>query len=204
MRLPIFFLLLVLALFTAPRACPALEDPALEALETLRRGFAGNDNFMADIRQEKKLSLMKQVLVSRGKVRFKKPDLFYMELYPPHASKLLLKGDLMTLRLVEQRTTERISLPPEQSLRKWFDYLAKPVQRLPEGVKVKAERAGKLWNLQIYPQSPGAVQQISLRFDQQGRITSIVIQERNRDRTTLSFSNFRRNVGLQDKDFQLE
>ena len=36
---------------------------------------------------------MKQKMTSKGVVRFKKPDIFYMEFYPPHASRLLLKDN---------------------------------------------------------------------------------------------------------------
>jgi outer membrane lipoprotein carrier protein len=195
---------IVLLLILLPLTGSASDDLALEAMEVLRRGFSVSSDFTAQIRQEKKLALMQRTLVSRGFVRFKKPDLFFMEMYPPHASKLLLKDNLMTMRLVEQGITNHVALPPEQSLKKWFDYLARPVQAIPEGMEVKAQRRGKLWTLQISPRSPGAVQQLTLNFDQEGKLSRLGIEERNHDRTTLIFSNLRRNVGLQDKDFQLD
>jgi len=194
--------LLFLMLFAS--SAGAAGNPALEAMETLRRGFAGSTDFSAEITQEKQLALMKRKLVSKGAVRFKKPDTFFMELYPPHASRLLLKDNVMTMRLIEQGVTDRIVLPPEESLKKWFDYLAKPLKSLPEGMEVKAERRGKLWTMQIFPLSKGAVQQLTLNFDQDGKLSRIVIEERNRDRTTLTFKRMRRNVGLQEKDFKIE
>ena len=193
--------LLLMLLVSTARASGA---PELEAMETLRRGFASNGDFSADITQEKHLALMKRTLESRGLVRFKKPDLFYMELYPPHASRLLLQDNVMTLRLVEQGVTDRIVLPPDESLRKWLDYLAKPLHSLPEGMEVKAERRGKLWTLRILPHGKGAVAQLTLSFDQDGTVSRIDIEERNKDRTTLKFTKMRRNVGLQDKDFKVE
>jgi outer membrane lipoprotein carrier protein len=198
----LLLMLLLVTLFAL--SARAAEHPALEAMETLRRGFAGSSDFTAEITQEKQLALMKHKLVSKGIVRFRKPDLFFMELYPPHASRLLLKNNVMTMRLVEQGVTDRIVLPPEESLKKWFDYLAKPLTAVPEGMDVKAERRGKLWIMKISPQSKGAVQQLTLNFDQDGKISRIVIDERNRDRTTLTFSRMRRNVGLQEKDFKVE
>jgi outer membrane lipoprotein carrier protein len=195
---------MLLCLVVLAATSHAAGGPALEALETLRRGFAGSSDFTADITQEKRLAMMKKTLVSRGIVRFRKPDQFFMELYPPHASKLLLKDNVMTMRLLEQGVTDRVVLPPEESLKKWFDYLAAPLQSLPDGLDVKAERRGKLWNLQIFPKGKGAVQQLNLSFDQDGKLGRIVIEERNHDRTTLTFSNLRRNVGLQDKDFRAE
>lgn len=179
-------------------------SPELEALETLRHGFAASSDFTADITQEKRLSLMKHTLVSRGMVRFKKPDLFFMELYPPHASRLLLKDNVMTMRLSGQGTIDRFVLPPDQSLTKWFAYLGKPLSATPEGMDLKAEQRRKLWTLQISPRGTGSVQKLTLNFDQEGKVSRVVIEERNHDMTTLKFSRIRRNVGLKDDDFQVE
>lgn len=193
-------LLLLLAL-TMARSVHAAADPALEAMETLRRSFAGIVDFSAEITQEKQLALMKRKMVSRGVIRFKKPDVFFMELYPPHASRLLLKDNVMTVRLIEQGVTDRVVLPPEEGLNKWLAYLAKPVLTR---VDVRAERHGKLWAMQLSPRSKGSVQRLTLNFDREGNISRIVIEERNRDRTTLLFDKMRRNIGLQDKDLRIE
>src|SRR6266545_2226188 len=119
-------LVLILIIFSciAP-AAQAAPNHALEGLEALRRGFAGISDFTAEIIQEKQLSLMKQKLMSKGVVRFKKPGIFYMELFPPHASRLLLKDNVLTMRLPKEGVTDRMTLPPEEGLEKWFAYLAK-------------------------------------------------------------------------------
>ncbi|HJV65292.1 MAG TPA: outer membrane lipoprotein carrier protein LolA, partial [Geomonas sp.] len=63
-RLFIALLALLITAFSAHAA-----DPAVEALETLRRGFAGTSDFTAEITQEKHLALMKKKMVSKGTVR---------------------------------------------------------------------------------------------------------------------------------------
>lgn len=194
---------LLLALFVSSHAFAA-GDLAQQALETLRRGFAGTADFSAEITQEKQLALMKQKLVSKGVVRFKKPDTFYMELFPPHASRLLLKDNVMTMRLPGQGPADRVVLPPEEGLKKWFAYLERPSDTLPEGVEVKAERRAGGWVMQLFPKGKGGVRQLTLSFDSQGTIARIDIEERNRDRTVMLFHKVRRNLGLRDKDFQVE
>jgi outer membrane lipoprotein carrier protein len=201
MKLIMLPLLLLVTFFSSSHAAG---DPAVEALETLRKGFEGTTDFTADIMQEKQLALMKQKMVSKGLVRFKKPDTFYMELYSPHASKVLLKDNVMTMRVVEQGVTNKVVLPPEEGLKKWFALLGKPIQNLPQGVDVKAERQGKLWNMQVFPKGKGSVQKLALTFDSDGKISKLVVDEKNRDRTTLLFSKFRSNVGLKDSDFRVE
>ncbi|GFO53924.1 outer-membrane lipoprotein carrier protein [Geomonas sp. Red276] len=196
-------LLALLALVLMTSRALAAGSPAVEALETLRRSFRDTACFTADLVQEKRLSLMKKRLVSRGVVRLRKPDTFFMELYPPHASRLLLKDNLLLMHLPGQ-ATQRVVLPPGQGLGKWFAFLSRPVTAVPEGAEVTATRQGGLWLLQLAPKGEGSVRRITVGFDGEGRIGRVVIDERNGDRTGLSLRNFRRNVPLTDADFRVE
>ncbi len=180
------------------------QNQALEGLEILRRGFAGVGDFTAEIVQQKELSLMRQKLVSRGVVRFKKPGLFYMELYPPYASRLLLQDNLLSYALTDAGVREKVVLPPEESLGRWFAYLERPVTTLPVGVELTAERQGESWTLHIAPPGKGGVRAFHISFMADGRLQRLIIEERNGDRTTLKFSRLRKNVGLTAKDFTLE
>ena len=198
------FLIVPILLLLGASCVQAAQNPALEALETLRRGFADISDFTAEITQEKQLALMKQRMISRGLVRFKKPGIFYMELFPPHASRLRLKNNVLTVRYPKEGITDRITIPPEEGLEKWFTYLARPVTTLPEGVEVKAERQGDLWNLRILPGSKGGVKELRLVFDGDGRIKILTIAEQNSDRTVIKFHNLRRNAGLKEQDFQVD
>jgi outer membrane lipoprotein carrier protein len=197
-------LLSIIVLFSLTGAVHAAANPALEALETLRRGFAEVSDFTAEISQEKQLSLMKRKMISRGVVRFKKPGIFYMELYPPHASRLRLQDNVLTVRLPKEGVIDRIPLPPEEGLERWFAYLSRPVTTLPEGVEVRGERQGDFWTLSIVPGGKGGVRELRLVFDREGRIKRLAIEEKNNDRTVIRFHAMRRNVGLTERDFQVE
>ena len=74
----------------------------LEALELLRKGFGNTADFTAEITQEKQIALLKRTMTSRGEVRFRRPDMFFMEVYSPYASRLLLKDNVMTMLLPEE------------------------------------------------------------------------------------------------------
>lgn len=198
-------LILFLMLFNVASA-PAQAVPdrkALEGLEVLRRGFAELTDFTAEITQEKQLALMKQKMVSRGVIRFRKPGTFYMELYPPNGSLLLMRDNVLTIRLPEQGMTDRMVLPPEQSLEKWMAFLSRPITTLPEGMEVKGVRQGDSWTVHILPAGTGGVKELQITFDLEGRIRRLAIEERNRDRTVIRFTSMRRNVGLKEKDFRL-
>lgn len=195
----LFFLCVSLFLLAPAQAA---QNNALEALETLRRGFSGVNDFTADVVQEKHLALMKKKLVSKGQVRFKKPDLFFMEFSVPHASRVILRGNVMILWLPEQSENQKVVLPPEQGLDKWLSYLSKPVSEAPEGVDLKAEQKGKTWTLHVTPRKKAGMKELQLSYNLDGQINRIVIAENNGDRTDIKFSNMRRNVGLKDQDFK--
>jgi outer membrane lipoprotein carrier protein len=197
-------LLALSIIFTTVPVVSARQISPLQGMEVLRRSFSGMTDFTAEITQEKQIALMKKKIVVNGIVRFKKPDAFYMELYPPYASRLLLRDTSLAMFLPAENVRNNIVLPPEQSLRRWFAYLGRPATFLPEGVDVRAETRDKLTILQITPRHKGAVKELRLTFLENGNLSRLVIEERNRDRTVLNFRSMRKNVGLTEKDFRLE
>ena len=198
-------MLMALSIFfsTVPAASARQISP-LQGMEVLRRSFSGITDFTAEITQEKQIALLKKKIVVNGIIRFKKPDAFYMELYPPYASRLLLRDTSLAMFLPSENVRNNIVLPPEQSLRRWFAYLGRPVTSLPDGVEVHAETRDKLTTLQITPRQKGAVKELRLTFLENGNLSRLVIEEQNRDRTVLNFRSMRKNVGLTEKDFRLE
>jgi outer membrane lipoprotein carrier protein len=176
----------------------------LEALELLRKGFGNTADFSAEITQEKQIALLKRRMTSRGVVRFRRPDTFYMEVYSPYASRLLLQDNVMTMVLPEEGIRQKSTLPPGEGLLHWFALLDRPITRLPEGVEVRADRRGDTVTLRILPGNNRGVKELKLTMSADGRIKGLAIEEQNRDRTLLTFHRMRRNVGLTEKDFRLE
>ena len=150
MKLLLSFLFALLMLTGALKA-EARNLTPVEGLEALRRSFGTMQDFTADLTQEKQLSIMKKKLVMQGQIRFKKPDRFYMELVPPYSSKVLLKDTVLLQRLGNQGELQRIVLPPEQGLSRWFATLAKPITAVPEGMEVRAEQTGSQTSVTMIP-----------------------------------------------------
>jgi outer membrane lipoprotein carrier protein len=196
--------LLALCLLLVPVAGQARPIAPLEGLEALRKGFAGISDFAAEITQEKRLSIMKRTLVTHGTVRFRKPDLFMLEVKPPYESRLLLRDNVIEQAAGKGGERSRIILPPEQSLKQWFSKLAGPLSSLPEGVSVRCDLNGSLYTLSISPNSQGQVKALTISFLENGTIQRLVIDEKNGDRATMTFKKMRRNIGLTEKDFRLE
>jgi outer membrane lipoprotein carrier protein len=196
--LQVTFLFLVAGVATAEPLSP------LEGLEILRRGFSGVTDFTAEISQEKQLSLMKKKLTSTGRVRFRRPGSFFMEIFSPYPSRLLLENSELTIFYPAEKNLQKIPLPAEEGLGRWFAYLDRPITTLPEGVQVQAERNGDNCTLRIAPQGKKGVREMTLVFMDDGRIRRLVIEEQNGDRNTIIFRTMKKNVGLTEKDFRLE
>jgi len=202
--LMVYLLALLLGMaFSSPPARAAGITP-LEALELLRKGFGNTADFTAEITQEKQIALLKRTMTSRGEVRFRRPDSFYMEVYSPYASRLLLKDNVMTMVLPEEGIRQKSTLPPEEGLLHWFALLDRPITRLPQGVDVRADRRGDTVTLRIIPGNSKGVKELKLTLTADGSLKGLVIEEQNRDRTLLTFQRMRRNVGLTEKDFRME
>ncbi len=194
----------ILLLLVAPLPLRAAPIPPLEGLEAMRRSFAGLSDFSAEITQEKQLSLLRKKLVMHGRVRFRKPDLFLMELDPPYASRLLMRDSVVEQAAERAARPNRIPLPPEQGLKRWFDNLSRPVTAIPDGMKVRAELNGGVYTLAITPPGGGQVRELVLAFLGDGTLRRLVIEERSGDRSTITFKRLKRNQGLTDRDFRLE
>lgn len=197
---------LVATLLVAGYAGTASARPisAVEGLEALRRGFAGITDFSAEITQEKRLKLMKRSLTMTGTVRFRKPDLFYMELNPPYASRMVLRDAVIEQVGTRDGERTRIPLPPEQGLRQWFNRLAAPVTKQPEGVDIQADLTGGVYTLGIIPRGKSQLKELSIVFLEDGTIRRLVIVEQNGDRAIMTFRKVHRNGGLVEKDFRLD
>lgn len=193
-----------LMIFGAASSAHARSIPPLEGLEALRKGFAGISDFTAEISQEKRLSVMKRSMVMSGTVRFRKPDQFFMSINPPYASRTVLKDSVIEQAGGPGSPRNRIILPPEQGLKRWFSKLAAPVTTLPEGVTIQADLSNSLYTLVIIPQGKGQVKEVTIVFLSDGTIRRLSILEQNGDKATMTFKNMRSNAGLSDRDFQLE
>ncbi len=195
----LFKFLFIITLFHESTSHARSIDP-LQGLEALRKGFADTTDFSAEITQEKQLSIMKRTMTTTGAVRFKKPDIFFMEIKPPYSSRLLLRDNIIEQSNGKDNNKNRIVLPPEQSLKQWFSKLTTPFTKIPDGVDLRADLTASNYTLYILPLKKGMVKELAITFQTDGIIKKIVINEQNGDKTTMTFSKFRKNTGFSEND----
>lgn len=192
----------LLICFAVP--CQARQISPVDGLEALRRTFAGISDFTAEITQEKRLSLMKRTMTMTGVIRFRKPDLFFMEISSPYSSRMVLRDNSLEQVMGAGGERNRLTLPPDNGLKSWFSKIAKPVSAVPDGMKVLADLTGSLYTVTITPQGKGQVRELAISFQEDGTVKRLMIAEQNGDRAVMNFRKVRRNTGLTEKDFKLE
>ena len=197
-------ILTAVLLFCCVLPVQARSLPPVEGLEALRKAFSGITDFTAEITQEKRLALMKRTMTMNGIVRFRKPDLFYLEIVAPYASRMLLRDSTIEQVMGNGSDRNRIVLPPEQGLKSWFTRFAVPISSVPEGMIVQADLTNSVYTLTISTPGKGQVKDISIVFLGDGTIRRLVINEQNGDRATMTLKKVRRNLGLTERDFRLE
>lgn len=176
----------------------------VRGLEMLRHSMSGVNDFTAEITQEKQISLMKKKMKAGGIIRFRKPDTFFMELYPPYPSRMLMNDTAVSMFFPADGVRQKMVLPRGESLKRWFTLLDKPVTSIPEGVTMSAEKNGKNITLQISPAGRGNVKNLRVTFLENSRISRLAIEEKNGDSTVINIRNMRINQGLTERDFRLE
>ncbi len=200
----LFNILFVLFITALALPSDARSLTPVEGLEALRKSFAGMNDFTADLVQEKRLSVMKKKLVMQGKIRFRKPDLFFMELFPPYNARVLLKDTVLQQRMGQNGDLQRIVLPSEQGLSHWFSTVARPVTKVPDGIEIRAEQAGQQTTVLIRPNSGGQLKELMVSLHNDGTVRKLILLERTGDRTEMNFHKIKKNVGLTEADFSLE
>lgn len=202
---PMVSLLLSLLLFAAfPMTSHARALSPVEGLELLRRSFQDLQDLTAEVTQEKQLAVMRKKLVMQGIVRFKQPDRFYMELAPPYSSTVLLKDTVLEQRIGVNGERQRLVLPPEQGLARWFGTIARPVTAVPEGMRVRAEQTGSQTSVTINPSRTGQLVELTVVLQDDGTLRRLVLEEQGGNRTVMTFRKVRKNTGLTDAAFRLE
>ncbi len=204
MKNRLFCLVIQFFLFLPVSFAMATPLKPVEGLEALRGAFAGTTDFTAEITQEKQLSLLRKKLVMKGIVRFKNPDRFYMEILPPYQGRTVLNDSVLEQRIGSAGELQRINLPPEQGLKKWFSDISKPIISVPEGIRVSADLTSGIYSVSIAPAKKGQLKEITIQFTPEGIIRKLLLEENSGDRTTIILKRLKRNVGLTNADFRLE
>jgi outer membrane lipoprotein carrier protein len=182
----------------------AISMNAEEVVKRLREIQERTKDFSADLYQEKKLSLLKEKIVSRGKIRFKKPNKVFIEFFHPESSQMVFDGKTALLYFKEEKMAERYSLGSNPIAERYLLFSKDPFQEKLAEWKILEDRESFLI-MEILPKVKDPLfVKTRLRISKKDWIViGMEMIEKNGDTTFFLYSNMKVNTGLMDSDFEI-
>lgn len=201
-----FILLVITLYFLMPHQTVGVEPlKADEVVQRLREIREKTMDFSADLLQEKKLSLLKEKVISRGRIRYKKPDHFFIEFFQPEPSQMVFDGKTLLLYFKEEKVAERYRVQANPMVEKYFLFSKDPFQEKLARWNITEDREFILV-MEILPREEEAMF-VKTRLwisKKDWAVVGMEMVEKNGDTTLLRYSNYRVNMGLTEKDFQIQ
>ena len=200
-----FILLIFVFSFFLPFA--SIEAQTLtvdEVVQQIRESREKTKDFSADLLQEKKISLLKEKVISKGRIRFKKPDKISIEFFHPETSQMVYDGKTFLLYFKEEKMAERYQVQGNPVVEKYLLFSKDPFQEKLAQWRIVEDRE-TVFALEILPKvkDPLFVKTRMWISKKDWIITGMEMVEKNGDTTTLRYSNMRVNMGLADSDFEI-
>ena len=201
----LIFLLLISAIFvgTSSWAQQGSNDVAL-ILEQLKKAQESLEDFTADIKQVKTSPLFTEPVVSYGKMRLKRPNQIWVEMYPPYPNITVLNKGVLLIYFPDEKLAQRYDVAGNPVLAKWLLFFQNPIETLGKNIRLLGEKEGEVV-LGIDPaEDLAAFQGIKIAIDTANWMPKrLELVEKNGDRTTINYDNVKINVGIPDSAFQL-
>jgi outer membrane lipoprotein-sorting protein len=174
-------------------------------LEHIKKAQDAMADFTADIKQVKQSSLMKESIVSRGQMRFKRPNQLWVEMYPPYPSITVLDKGVLLIYLPEEKQAQRYQVAGNPALAKWLLFFQAPLETLGKRIWLQ-EKGADTVVLRLDPAEDLALfKEIKISLDTTIWMPKQVeLLEKSGDRTTISYVNIKINTGITDTSFQLD
>lgn len=199
-----FLLLLsVVSLGSDSQARQAGKDLA-PLLEQIRKAQDAIADFSADVNQVKVSSLSKVPAVSRGKMRFKRPDRIWVEMSPPYPTITVLNKGVLLIYFPDEKVAQRYQVAGNPALAKWLLFFQNPIDTLGKRIWLQEEKAGEVV-LGIDPAEDLTIfQKIRISINKANWLPkSVEMVEKGGDRTTINYDNIKINSGIPDDSFEL-
>ncbi len=201
-----FILLIFVFSFFLPFA--SIEAQTLtvdEVVQRIRESREKTKDFSADLLQEKKISLLKEKVISKGRIRFKKPDKISIEFFHPETSQMVYDGKTFLLYFKEEKMAERYQVQGNPVVEKYLLFSKDPFQEKLAQWRIVEDRESFLV-MEILPKAKDALfVKTKLWISKTDwMIGAMEMVERNGDTTLLRYSNIKVNRGLIDSDFRID
>ena len=173
-------------------------------LGKLKKAQESLQDFTADIEQVKTSSLFQEPMVSHGKMRLKRPNQIWVEMYPPYPTITVLNKGVLLIYFPDERVAQRYQVAGNPVLAKWLLFFQNPIDTLGKKIWLQEEKEEEVV-LGIDPAEDLAIfQGVRISIDTSNWLPKrLELTEKSGDRTIINYHNIRTNVGIPDSSFHL-
>lgn len=202
--LEILMILSILGVLSVQAAAQGQPDKDF-ILRQLARVQSEVKDFSANLIQEKRLSLLKNTIISHGVIAFKRPDKVLIELFDPDPCLMVVDGKFLWLFFKREKVVQRYSVGNNPMLKRYLMILENPFKG-EWGKLTLIEREGDVVVLDVIPgEAESIFSRITLWVSTQNwLIKKLALYEKSGDLTILSYENIRVNTGIPDSYFTVD
>ncbi len=199
-----FFFLAFISLLPILLPFPAFSLNEEEVVQRLRESREKIKDFSADLFQEKKIFLLKEKVISRGRIRFKFPDRVFIEFFPPQSMQIALDGKGILLYFKEEAVAEYYRIHFNTIAERYLLLTRDPFQKGLADWRIREEKESFLI-LEILPKEKESLFLSTRLWVSKGNwmVMGMELVERNGDTTFIRYSNVKTNIGLTESDFEI-
>lgn len=174
-------------------------------LRQLARVQGEVEDFTADLIQEKRVSLLREKVISRGVIQFKRPNKVLIELFDPDPSLMVVDGTTLWLYFKRERVAQKYRVGDNPMLKRYLMILENPF-RDEWGKPTSIRKEGDFAVLEVIPGEAETIYaKVTLWVSTQTwLIRKLALYEKGGDFTILSYENIRVNTGIPDSNFTLD
>ncbi len=174
-------------------------------LRQLARVQSEVEDFAANLTQEKRISLLKNTIISHGVIAFKRPDKVLIELFDPDPCLMVVDGNSLWLFFKRERVAQRYSVGNNPLLKRYLMILENPFEG-EWGKLTLIEKEGDFVVLDVIPEEAESIfSKITLWVSTQNwLVKKLALYEKSGDLTILSYENIRVNTGIPDSHFTVD
>lgn len=174
-------------------------------LGQLARVQGETQDFTADLTQEKRISFLREKIISHGVIEFKRPNKVLIELFDPDPSLMVVDGNSLWLYFKRERVAQRYHVGNNPMLKKYLMILDNPLEG-DWGKLTSIRKEGNFVVLDVIPgEAEGIFSKITLWLSTQNwLIKKLALYEKSGDLTILSYENIQVNRGIPDSRFKVD
>ena len=138
-----------------------------------------------------------------GIIWIERPDRFRMDVFPPHESITVLKGDQMLIYFPEEKVAQRVDISKDPSLLRWVKFLQEPWEVVKQKGRIEGVEGGLLV-VEIDTKDFQELERVRLWIDQRLWFPKrIEMVERGGEKSTIFYSQIEINPPLPEDIFEL-